>query len=136
MTRCIFCFVWLSLLAACGGGGGGSGTGGERTPGPAPPPATNAPPSARFDLYRDGGHGPLTMSVDGGSSQDPASGALVYQWDFGDRTQASGVAASHTYTEPGSFMIALMVTDSGGASGRTAQSVTVDVEELVCVSPG
>ena len=129
MTRCNFCFVWLSLLAACGGGGGGSGTGGERTPGP-------APPSARFDIYRDGGHGPLTMSVDGGSSQDPASGALVYQWDFGDRTQASGVAASHTYTEPGSFMIALTVTDSGGASGRTAQSVTVDVEELVCVSPG
>ena len=133
MTRCIFCFVWLSLLAACGGGGGGSGTGGERTPGPAPPPPA---PSARFDIVQDGGHGPLTMSVDGGSSQDPASGALVYQWDFGDRTQASGVAASHTYTEPGSFMIALTVTDSGGVSGRTAQSVTVDVEELVCVSPG
>ena len=131
MTRQILCGLCLSLLAACGGGGGGH-SGGERPP----VPVTNAPPSARIDLHQDGGHGPLTVSVDGGFSQDPEGTALTYQWNFGDRSQANGVAASHTYTEPGSFTITLTVTDSGGASSLTAQSVDVDVEELVCVSSG
>ena len=126
MTRCIFCGVFFSLLTACGGGGGGS----DRRLAT----VINAPPTAQFDLYQDGGHGPLTLSVDGGSSRDPEGGALTYQWDFGDRTQASGVAASHTYAEPGAFTITLTVTDSSGDSNQTAQQLTVDIEELVCVS--
>lgn len=132
MTRFVFCGIWLSLLAACGGGSGGgqSDPGGER----ARTPAANALPSAQFDLYQDDGHGPMTVSVYGGPSGDPEGDPLTYRWDFGDRTQASGVAASHTYAEPGAYTITLTVTDSVGGSGQTGERVTVEDEELVCDS--
>ena len=133
MSGRICCGVCLGLLASCGGGSGDrSGVGTESPHGP----FSNATPSARFELYQDGGHGPLTVSVDGGSSEDQEGSVLSYEWDFGDRAQATGVAASHTYSEPGAFTITLTVTDSGGASGQTAQLFTVDIEELVCEPSG
>ena len=132
MTMRMFCGVYLSLLAACGGGGGGGGSGSGG--GPRPTPVVNEPPSADFDLYQDGGHGPLTVSMDAGSSRDPEGGVLAYEWDFGNRRMASGVAASHTYAETGTYTISLTVTDPAGASSQTSQRVTVDVEELVCVA--
>ena len=99
------------------------------------PKSPNPPPSASFDLHQHGGHGPLTVSVDAGASRDPEGGKLEYDWDFGDRYEAVGVAASHTYGEAGTFTIRLTVTDERGANAATDRSVTVEVEDLVCAPP-
>ena len=101
-------------------------------PPPPPPPAANAPPTAALALYQDGGHGPLTVSVDGGASEDPEGGALTYRWNFGDQHQAQGVAASHTYPEQGTYVLSLTVADLQGASNTINQNVSVKREELVC----
>ncbi len=121
------------LATACGGGSG-------NPDGPPPtllgaPKSPNPPPSASFDLHQHGGHGPLTVSVDAGASRDPEGGKLEYDWDFGDRYEAVGVAASHTYGEAGTFTIRLTVTDERGANAATDRSVTVEVEDLVCAPP-
>ncbi|WP_227498670.1 PKD domain-containing protein [Synechococcus sp. PCC 7336] len=53
---------------------------------------------------------------------DPGDDTLTYTWDFGDGTAAvEGIAASHTYTEPGSYEVTLTVTDEDG--GITSQTI-------------
>lgn len=135
MGRLIAVGCCASLLAACGGGGSGGGSQ-DRAPPLPPPPPTNVAPTAGFELHRNGGHGPLTVSVDGGASQDLDGERLDYDWDFGDAATARGRVASHTYGEPGTYTVTLRVTDERGATAATEQAVTVQLEELVCPAPG
>lgn len=70
---------------------------------------------------------PLTVSFDGADSVDPEGGALTYEWDFdGNGTfEATGVQATHTYTELGQYTARLRVTDPQGKLGMTSQVITV-----------
>jgi len=49
----------------------------------------------------------------------------LYSWNFGDGATASGLSASHTYAAPGSYMVALTVTNDAGQSATSTQTVTV-----------
>ncbi|SEG39979.1 Glucose/arabinose dehydrogenase, beta-propeller fold [Thermomonospora echinospora] len=80
---------------------------------------------------------PLTVKFDASKSTDTEEGPLTYDWDFdGDGTfDASGVTATHTYTELGLYYARLRVTDSGGRAalisteisvGNTAPVVTIE----------
>ena len=121
----------LILLSGCGGGGSDTGPAGVRRPAT----VTNAPPTAHAVVHRGGGHGPFTVSADGSSSTDPETTPLDYRWDFGDGAQATGVAATHTYAEPGSYSIVLRVSDAGGATDTTRQTVVIEAEDLACAAP-
>lgn len=85
------------------------------------PPPTNEAPTAAFDHEVSN----LTVSVDAAESHDPDGTVASYLWDFGDGGTASGVTASHTYTDAGEYTITLTVVDDGGASDQAAAQVTV-----------
>ena len=86
--------------------------------------APNEPPVAVFAATVNG-------AVRGGGSAgstDPDGTIATYAWDWGDGTAlGSGATASHTYTQSGSYTIALTVTDNGGASTSVTHSVAVTV---------
>jgi len=68
-----------------------------------------------------GGTTGVPLTFDGTASRPVTGSIVLYQWDFGDGTTASGPVVEHTYTRPWSYTVALTVTDSGGAVG-VAQS--------------
>ena len=55
-----------------------------------------------------------SIALDARASYDPAGNALTYTWDFGDRTQANGIAITHTYTRTGTYDLKLTVSSTGG----------------------
>ena len=64
-----------------------------------------------------GGTTAVPLTFDGAASR-PATGSIVlYQWDFGDGTTASGPIVEHTYSRAWSYTIVLTVTDTGGGVG-------------------
>jgi PKD repeat protein len=66
---------------------------------------------------------------DGSGSTDNI-GIRSFSWDFdasdGIRIDATGVTVSHTYTEPGSYIVTLTVTDTFGNTDNDTCMVTVD----------
>src|SRR5205823_75111 len=66
------------------------------------------------------------------SLTDPGAGqeAYLYEWDFNYNgqsfvVQALGADASHQFIQPGTYQVALRVTDSNGAAGVSVFTVNV-----------
>ena len=92
-----------------GSGGGGSGGGG-----------TNTPPTASFSSSCTD----LTCLFTDTSSD--ADGTIAsWSWTFGDGGTSAAQYPSHSYAAGGTYTVALTVTDNGGATDTTSQSVTV-----------
>ena len=83
----------------------------------------NQPPAAAFVTNCNG----LTCSFDGSTSTDPNGPIASYAWDFGDLTTGSGVTTPHTFGAPGTYAVALTVSDSFGVSNTATATVTVTV---------
>jgi subtilisin family serine protease len=94
--------------------------GGSGSCGGTPPPPPNTPPIASFTSSCTD----LTCTFTDASS-DPDGSIVTRAWTFGDGASSSAVNPSHTYTGPGTFPVALTVTDDGGAATTTSQTVTV-----------
>lgn len=88
----------------------------------------NTPPTAVAAATPTNGPAPLTVSFNGGGSSDPDPGAtLSYAWDLDDDgafDDATGVTASWTYQQPGTYMPGLRVTDNLGAGDTDAVTIT------------
>ena len=97
----------------------GPGPFGDRAFGPKPPP--NSAPTARLATSC----AELTCSFDAAASFDSDGTITDYAWQFGDGTGASGVTATHTYAEPGTYTAELIVTDDRGGSSRDPRPVSV-----------
>ena len=54
-----------------------------------------------------------------------ADGYSRYQWNFGDGSFGRGVETSHSYREPGRYVITLDVVTAGGAYATKSKSITV-----------
>lgn len=81
------------------------------------------------------------MQFDGSGSTDPDSGDLVfgYAWDFGDgATHGSQVNPSHTYSEPGVYMVVMTAQDYSNATDTDTIMITVEAASAVhrTVTPG
>lgn len=59
-------------------------------------------------------------------SKDTAAKVTSYHWDFGDGSApAQGAKVTHTFPQPGTYAVALVVTDSDGSTGTSSLSVQV-----------
>jgi PKD repeat protein len=88
------------------------------------PPAANEPPTARIEQAFDD----RTVTVDGSASSDPDGSIVRYLWEFGDGATAEGATASHTYTEPGAYLVTLAVQDNRGRWNVASAPGVVEVE--------
>lgn len=73
------------------------------------------------------GPAPLTVSFDGGDSQDTDGVLVSHAWDFGDGTRGVGATVNHTYTVAGTYLARLTVTDDDGATDTATVRVVVAV---------
>ncbi|MBE3140461.1 MAG: PKD domain-containing protein [Thermoplasmata archaeon] len=48
-----------------------------------------------------------------------------YSWDFGDLTQASGKIVQHMYTDTGTYVVTLQVTDDKGTVNNSSEIITI-----------
>ncbi|HJY81025.1 MAG TPA: PKD domain-containing protein [Candidatus Binatia bacterium] len=72
------------------------------------------------------GKAPLSVTFNGSGSRAAGSGLIVnYTWNFGDGGPMVGVTSSHSYANPGTYIVTLLVTDNAGLSGTAATTVTV-----------
>ena len=85
---------------ACGGGG-----------------TANVAPVASFTQSCSG----LTCSFNGSGSSDSDGSIVGYSWSIG----GTGSTASKTYSGYGTYSVTLTVTDDGGATGSSTQSVVL-----------
>lgn len=107
-----------SALNACGGGGGGSP--------PASSPRVNQSPVAALTASPSSGGAPLLVTFDASASRDPDGNIVRYRWNFGDGSPpASGVVASHSFDQSGSYVVTLTVIDNDG--GRGSHTIDIDV---------
>jgi PKD repeat protein len=84
-------------------------------------------PSASFTYSPSNPTTGESVSFDGTGSSDPDGSISSYSWDFqNDGTEdATGSTASHTYSSSGDYTAALTVTDDGGATDTSTQTVSV-----------
>ncbi len=59
------------------------------------------------------------------SSSDSDGSIMTWAWDFGDGNSSSVQNPSHSFAAAGSYVVALTVTDDGGASDTESVNVTV-----------
>ena len=86
-----------------------------------PPPDPSEPPVAVASADVTAGKVPLTVNFSSAGSHDPDGAIAGRAWDFGDgSTVASEANPSHDYTEPGTYIAVLTVTDDQGLTA-TAQ---------------
>ncbi|NVK40313.1 MAG: S8 family serine peptidase [Oceanospirillaceae bacterium] len=83
--------------------------------------SSNNPPVAAFNFDCTDGNGNCTFS---NSSSDPDGDALTYAWNFGDGTTSTDESPSHLYSCNKSYSVTLTVTDAGGASASSSDTVT------------
>ncbi len=85
-------------------------------------PTPNQPPTAVMNVTGGGN----TYSFDASASSDSDGTITDYMWDFGDGEVAFGPTATHTYAHAGSYAVALVTTDDGGAQGFTTSAQTLN----------
>jgi len=89
----------------------------------------NQAPTAVITATPLAGNSPLVVTFDASESVDPEGEIRTYEWDFGDAgATASEAIAHHTFlalTEAKVFTVTLRVTDGGGASDETVQTIEV-----------
>ena len=56
---------------------------------------------------------------------DPDGDALSYTWNFGDTTVGSGPSVTHQYSNPGTYLIVVEVTDGRGGVAETPLNLVV-----------
>jgi PKD repeat protein len=101
----------------------------------------DTPPIAVINATPQSGMAPLTVSFDGTGSHDPDTGDFVlgYDWNFGDGSVASSNSATHTYRNPGTYIVKLVAMDSRQVRGDTARvtiTVTANPNAPVLISQG
>ena len=97
---------------------------------------TGNPPTAAASGNPTSGVVPLTVNFDGTGSFDSDGTIVSYDWQFGDGTTASGSTVSHNYTFAGIYTAQLTVTDNDGRSDTATVSISAELDNPSCPTPG
>jgi hypothetical protein len=54
------------------------------------------------------------VNFEGLTTSDPQTSGVIYRWDFGDGSVASGQKPSHSYFAPGTYKVSLHVSNTRG----------------------
>jgi hypothetical protein len=84
--------------------------------------SNNVPPTASFDLPTCTAGTPCGFHS---TSTDTDGQITTAQWDFGDQQSGEGTDVTHTYANPGTVTVTLVVTDDKGAQANASQVLTV-----------
>ena len=72
------------------------------------------------------GRQPLTVHFDGGSSSDLDKDKLTWEWSIqGKASDADTSTLTHTFDQPGRYIVTMNVTDAAGASRSTSTEIRV-----------
>ncbi len=116
------CLPWLPCvligLAACGGGK-------SSTPTSPTTPANHAPVISGMTVTPQFGMSQLTSFTLSCTATDSDGDTLLYSWDLGDESQATGATTTRTYTAAGTITIRATVSDSKGGSATDTRQITV-----------
>lgn len=105
--------------------------GSPATASPAPSPETSASPEAHAYSMPNQGWAPLEVNFSAFGSRAAVGQISRYEWDldgdgdFETDASAAGGYAKYTFVRPGSHVVTLRVTDSGGGSATDQIEVTV-----------
>jgi len=69
-----------------------------------------------------------TVAFDAGTSSDNV-GIVSYEWDFGDGANGTGITTTHTFSEPGTYEVKLIVKDTAGNTDTCLITITVPPAE-------
>lgn len=94
----------------------------------------NQPPVARLTVTPATGTAPLVVTADATASSDPDGSIVSASINFGDGVVVSGLKASHTYSNAGSYTVTVTVTDDRGASSSATATVSVSAHAAPTVS--
>ncbi len=97
--------------------------------------ASPGAPIAEFTTSSQLGEVPFNVHFDANQSQAEAGAELTFQWEFGDGNSGTGMAPNHTYTEPGDYVVSLMVNDGQHDSAITRQTITAlppEPDDAIC----
>jgi glucose/arabinose dehydrogenase len=90
----------------------------------------NQNPVAKFVVNKNYGLSGLQVIFDAEDSFDPENSALIYNWDFGDGSSATGSNVIHTFNSvnpgPINFDVTLTVSDNLGKLGTVTQVIFIN----------
>jgi hypothetical protein len=79
-------------------------------------------PVAKFEISPED---PIVNEEVEFDASDSAGEDLRYKWDFGDGEKDEGMEVTHTYKEPGVFVVILVVTNSTGEVDISSETINV-----------
>jgi len=94
----------------------------------------NTPPVASFEVRASADGSQTTFILDASASHDPDGTVVVYQWLYGDGYSGSGATKTHTFPSVSTYTVTLLVTDNGGSSHLTSQTIDL-TQPIVPQSP-
>lgn len=106
------------------------------TPTTPPTTITNKAPIADASAgepYQGYVNQPITF--DGSKSYDPDGKIISWNWTFEDGNSGTGEVITHTYTQVGSYMVVLTVTDNKSATGTDQTTADVFVGNIPPTAP-
>tara|TARA_R110000868_G_scaffold408293_7_gene691078 strand:- start:27651 stop:30533 length:2883 start_codon:yes stop_codon:yes gene_type:complete len=81
-------------------------------------------PSAEFLVT--GNNNTISFNDNSNDNKDKIDGGVVrWNWDFGDGSSSTNQNPEHTYSEVGSFEVTLTITDNGGLSSESSQTIFI-----------
>jgi len=83
-------------------------------------------PTASYTATPESGIAPLEVQFNASASSDPNGDNLTYTWDFGNGQTSTLVNPNITFSDIGSYLVTLTVSDGTNTSAEASKTITVE----------